>query len=219
MIFIIDSNSPAVIRILPIQPLSLSLHNLKNKSYSCTRFKNKALCPVCEMRNNLYKDAENAPTEKIKRDSNEFARNLRPVERHYFPIIDRTYPEKGVQILVASKSLAQIIYKGMIEHPCPPAEPKWYHFWTRLKQWWNRYKRPTSAIDEMEGVDFIVRREMKRLGTNSFADYTTSTYAKIRSPIHKDPDQVAKWKAEAEELLKKIEIPPTTELSTNHTPV
>jgi hypothetical protein len=219
MIFIIDRNSPAVIRILPVQPLTLSIHNLKNKSYACSRLKDKTPCPVCDMRNNLYKDAEEAESDKTKRECNEFARNLRPLERHYFPIIDRAYPDKGVQILVASKSLAQIIYKGVIEHPCPPTEPKWYHFWTRLKQWYTRYKRPTSALDEREGVDFIVRREMKRLGTNSFADYTTSTYAKILSPIHTDPKQIVDWKTQAEALLKKIDIPSTTELSTTHAPV
>lgn len=213
MIFIIDRNSPAVVRILPVQPLTLSIHNLKNKSYACSRFKDKNPCPVCDMRNNLYKDAEEASSEKARRECNEFARNLRPLERHYFPIIDRDNPDHGVRILVASKSLAKIIYEGILAHPCPPAEPKWHHFWTRLKQWWTRYKRPTSAIDELEGVDFIVRREMKRVGTSSFADYTTSTFAKRRSPIHSNPQQIKAWKAQAEDMLKKIEIPSTTELS------
>jgi hypothetical protein len=218
MIFTIDNNSPAVIRFVPTQPVSHALHYLKDKYYTCVRFQNqKTACPICDMRNNLYTDANNAPTDKNKRECNEFARALRPIEKHYLAIIDRAQPEQGVQILAASKWLYEIILKGWLTHPCRPPEPKWYQFWTRLENWWTGYRRPNTALDQLEGVDFILRREMKRAGAHSFADYSTSTYATTCSPLHPDKQQREAWVREAEETLKGIQFPASTELTTTHT--
>jgi hypothetical protein len=220
MIFTIDNNSPAVVRFIPVQPVSHSIHTLKNKQYSCTAFKNKIPCPICDLRNVFYKDAENAATEKSRRDYNEFARALRPIEKHFIAMIDRAHPEQGVRILAASKWLYQTILEGWVTHPCPPPEPKWWHFLARLKRWWTRYKRPTSALDELQGVDFIIRRKMKNAGAHAFATYEDSTYAKVCSPISKDPAQIEAWKREAEEKLNALVIPPpSTEFSASHNPI
>lgn len=213
MIFTIDDNHPAIVRFIPVHPVSLAVHHLKNGVYSCTAFGSKVnTCTVCDMRHNLYQDADDAESEKAKREANEFARVLRPIERHYLAIVERTHPEKGVQILAASKWLYQIILKGWVEHPCPPPEPTRWQLWTRLKHWWTRYKRPASALHEKDGVDFIIRREMKGAGGRCFASFETSTYATTRSPLG-TPAQITDWKLQAEEALKTITIPPTSTLA------
>jgi hypothetical protein len=211
--FTIDNNSPAVIRFIPVKPASFALHTLKSKTYACSAFgKKDAFCPICQMRANLYHDAEEAVTEAKKRNFQDFARILRPIERHFLPIIDRAHPDRGVQILSASKFLYKSILDGWLTHPCPPPKPKWYHFLTRLYNWWYGIKQPMSALDEKGGVDFILRREMKRSGPRSFADFGESTYATEPSDLGTEAD-VALWKTQAQTALKEITFPSAEELS------
>jgi hypothetical protein len=218
MIFNVDNIPLAVVRFIPVQPVSHSIHTLKNKQYTCSAFNDKTPCPICDMRNAFFKDAQNATTEKSRRNYSEFTRALRPIKKHFIAIIDRAQPEKGVQILVASQCLYKNILKGWITHPCPPHKPKWWQLTTRLKRWRTGYKPPTSALDELQGLDFIIRQTMKNTGSHIFATYEDSAYAKFCSPISEDPAQITAWKEEAKEKLKAIKIPPpSTEFLSIHT--
>jgi hypothetical protein len=156
-------------------------------------------CPVCSYYSYLWKQSEGKGEEEQKALQAK-ARAIKPVERYYYSVIQRTVVDEsgktstnvGPLILSIGKQLHQFILKSMVGDAA--LEEKGFG----------------DVTDPKLGRDFKIIKKIKKSGDESYPEYNDSRFLEP-SPLG-TPDEVAKWTEAAFDLATLRKVRPVEEL-------
>lgn len=173
------------------------IHQINGRKVHCPRplvngrWDKNTYCPICEYYNSLWRKADKLEeaghkeeAEQLKRE----ARSIKPIERYYYNAMVRkllvdgeTKENVGPRILSVGKTLHQMIVRAIVGDDTEPALG--------------------NVTDIKNGYDFVIRKELRVTGDESFPNYDRSSFAREATPAG-TPEDIKEWVEGLHDLTK-----------------